>query len=306
MFKIVLKAILLLCLATTISSAQLRKASEYFPLQVGNIWEYDHPVQTQLQRFEVISDTLLVDSVLVYKAERQSKQGNGPWLTGAPYYYHYNSDSTIVYKDEDFPDTPYSGFPMIDTGRGIGHRWQYLLGDVVATFAVTDTGSVLLFNRYLPWLEVHAIHPEYDSLVIVGEHMRFVAGIGPTEIGRDTLTYAKIDGAEYGEPVLVGIEHRRPGSIPDEIDLQIYPNPFSRSTTISLANIRQLEIEINVIDVLGRTVRTFNSRPHLPGSVKILWDGKDDKGSFLPMGVYFVTVKHDKLLKAHKVIHLRK
>ncbi len=109
----------LLCCLVTTSNAQLRKASEYFPLQAGNVWEYDHIYETQLQLFEVINDSLIADSVLIYEVERKSKLGDGPWVTGASYFYHYNADSTIVYRDDvEFPRTPYTGIPIIDTSGG--------------------------------------------------------------------------------------------------------------------------------------------------------------------------------------------
>ncbi len=209
MFKGVSHATLIICFAATIISAQLPKASDYFPLQVGNVWEYDHPYQTMFQLFEVVSDTLIEDSVLVYKIDRKSMFSDGIWVTGAPYYYHYNPDSTVIYSDDIIaPQTRYTGLPIIETGYGIGHRTQYLIGDCYCTFAVTDTGSVLVYGRHLPWLEFNTINAEIDSIVIDPTfHWRYVAGIGPTEIGNDTLVYAKINGVEYGTPMSVKVEH---------------------------------------------------------------------------------------------------
>ena len=177
--------ILTICLSIAVSRAQIHKASDYFPLQIGNVWEYDHPYQTQLQLFKVISDTIIEGNIFVYKVQRRSKLGDGPWLTGAPYYYHYNPDSIIIYRDDFIvPQELYTGLPVIDTGNNIGDRWQYLIGDCLCTFAVTDTGSASIFNKILPWLEVNTIDPEYDSLVIDPTfHWRYVSGIGPTEIG---------------------------------------------------------------------------------------------------------------------------
>jgi hypothetical protein len=307
MKSLIFLIILMLCYSVSISTAQLRKASDYFPLQVGNVWEYDHPYQTIFQLFEVVSDTLMEDSVLVYKVDRKSMFSDGVWLTGAPYYYHCNPDSTIIYRDDiEFPKTPYTGLPIIDTGHGIGHRLQYQIGDCLCTFAVTDTGSALFFSRVLPWLEFNTINAESDSLIVDPTfHWRYVAGIGPTEIGIDTLVYAKINGIEYGTPVKVGVMHQDRPAIPDEIRLEVYPNPVSGSTTIFLDNIVRQQIEIQIIDILGRTVRTFSSQPNIAGFIKIFWDGKDDKGNILANGVYFVTAKYNSLFRTKKIIYLR-
>jgi hypothetical protein len=297
--------ILMLCYSVSISAAQLRKASDYFPLQVGNVWEYKpNPDFYPDRHIEIVGDTLLGDTLKIYKT--LIYYTDHPEAGTGFNYYHYNSDSTVVYKDIEFPQTAYTGLPMIDTGHGIGHRWLYIWGDCICTFAVTDTGSALIFNQLLPWLDVYTIIPEYDSLVIdPSEHFRFVAGIGPTGVGADTLVYAKINGVIYGKPMSVGGEHHGPAAIPREIDLQIYPNPVSGSTIISVDKIVQGEIEIKVIDVLGRTVRTITSQSNIAGPMKMLWDGKDNRGSFLPNGIYFVALKQNNLLKTQKIVFLR-
>ena len=305
MKKVIILTVLILCFMAAFTKAQLPKASDYFPLQVGNVWEYDHPYQEQFQLFTVIGDTLIEDSVRVFVVERKLKLGGAPWEMSTPFFYHYNADTTVVYRDMEFPQTPYTGLPMIDTGHGVGHRWVYLIGDCYCTFSVTDTGSCFFFNQVLPWIDVSIINPEYDSLVIENDLWRFIVGVGITKEGLDKLVYAKINGIEYGNLVNVKAEKNHRCATPSEFDLKVYPNPVSSFSNISINGLSRGLLKIIVVDVLGRTVRTLTNQYNLSISNKTFWDGRDDKGSFLPSGIYFVVVRNIYSVKTHKIIYLR-
>jgi hypothetical protein len=94
--------------------------------------------------------------------------------------------------------------------------------------------------------------------------------------------------------------------------LQIYPNPFSKSTVISYSSLvinDQLPVTndlqcpaLRIYDVSGRVVKSFNlaspASPceagragFLPLASAVSWDGKDDKGKIVPSGVYFCELK---------------
>ncbi len=303
MRKGILFIVMVFCFFIPPTQAQLPKASDYFPLQIGNVWQYDHPYQTFFQLFHVIRDTIIGDSVRIYQMNRESMfNDDGKWIKGAPFYYHYNQDSTMVYRDIDFPETPYTGLPVIDTGHGIGHRIQYLLGDVVFTLTVTDTGTAPMFGQSRPWLEFGAINPD-DSSVI--EYIRYVAGIGPTEIGIDTLVYAKINGMEYGTPFSNSIRDEQRTVTPDEFSLNVYPNPVTDHAVIVLENLSPRETEISIIDIRGRTVRTIHNPGHDIGCLKLRWNGKDRQGNPLANGIYFVVVRQNNEIKSVKfnVLH---
>ncbi|PJF32805.1 MAG: hypothetical protein CUN57_03970, partial [Phototrophicales bacterium] len=101
----------------------------------------------------------------------------------------------------EFPQVPFTGFPAIDTRGGVGGRWDALIGDCVCTLAITDTGSILFFNQLRQWADVNTIVPDSDSLIFDPTYSaRFLAGVGMTRLGTDTLVYAKINGVEFGVP----------------------------------------------------------------------------------------------------------
>ena len=69
---------------------------------------------------------------------------------------------------------------------------------------------------------------------------------------------------------------------------QNYPNPFNPSTTIRFAIQKGAFTEIGVYDVLGRKVSTLASETLAPGYYTVQWNGKDNAGSSVASGVYFV------------------
>jgi len=61
--------LLLCCLVLSNANAQLRKASDYFPLQIGNTWEYKpNPDFYPDRHIEIVGDTIIADTVRIYRA----------------------------------------------------------------------------------------------------------------------------------------------------------------------------------------------------------------------------------------------
>ena len=78
-------------------------------------------------------------------------------------------------------------------------------------------------------------------------------------------------------------------SVPDDFRLaQNIPNPFNPSTTIGY----QLPVtgwtHICVYDMMGKKMRTLVDEVKHAGNHTIVWDGRDDRGSLMSSGPYFV------------------
>ena len=76
---------------------------------------------------------------------------------------------------------------------------------------------------------------------------------------------------------------------------QNYPNPFNPSTTISFEiptiDGEKQSVALTIYDVRGRQVRTLIDKDLQPGSHTIAWDGRDDRGSKVPSGIYLYTLR---------------
>jgi subtilisin family serine protease len=70
---------------------------------------------------------------------------------------------------------------------------------------------------------------------------------------------------------------------------QNYPNPFNAGTTIpvAIAGDGARAVRLEIIDLLGRRVRTLVDETMPPGQYPVFWNGCDDHGRALASGVYF-------------------
>lgn len=66
----------------------------------------------------------------------------------------------------------------------------------------------------------------------------------------------------------------------------IYPNPFNPNANISFELAEDSEVLINVYNTRGQIVRSFAPFSHNAGYGSIIWDGKDDGGTYLASGIY--------------------
>lgn len=79
-------------------------------------------------------------------------------------------------------------------------------------------------------------------------------------------------------------------AVPTEYVLdQNFPNPFNAGTTIpvSIAGDGSRQMRLEIIDLLGRRIRTLHDGVSEPGNHAIFWDGRNDSGDPVASGVYF-------------------
>jgi len=89
--------------------------------------------------------------------------------------------------------------------------------------------------------------------------------------------------------------------------LTVYPNPFSKLTTVSFGKALSAErIELKVFDAGGRMVKDFShALPNALCPTHITWNGTDELDRQLPAGVYFVRLEGDDYRVAQKVVKLK-
>jgi len=94
--------------------------------------------------------------------------------------------------------------------------------------------------------------------------------------------------------------------LPRRADLgRAYPNPFNASTVIPVELDVDGPVELQVRDLLGRSVRTLTAG-HLPaGRHAIAWDGRDDAGRVAATGAYLVELRAAGLRATRKVTLLK-
>ena len=72
---------------------------------------------------------------------------------------------------------------------------------------------------------------------------------------------------------------------------QNYPNPFNSSTLIRYKIFEDCHVRLEILDVLGKSVRKLVNGLQAEGEYGIIWDGRDQSGTLLPSGIYFYKIK---------------
>ena len=100
------------------------------------------------------------------------------------------------------------------------------------------------------------------------------------------------DGLILGQPLVTGVgdDPIGDGGVPEFY--RPVPNPFTNNTRIAYAVATPDEIvDIRVYDLAGRLVRVLAKGTQAPGIHYAIWDGRDEQGTSIRKGLYFVRAR---------------
>lgn len=147
-----------------------------------------------------------------------------------------------------------------------------------------------------------------------------VAGIGPLDIaGNGEIEMAAVLAAGNSiDEVRLALQHGEArhnqatgtddgeGALPEAFTLnQNYPNPFNAETAISFSLPSSGDCRLEIIDILGRTVRTIDLPSSPAGQRTITWDARDNHGQDVASGVYFYRLSFDGGSQTRKMVLLK-
>ncbi len=85
-----------------------------------------------------------------------------------------------------------------------------------------------------------------------------------------------------------------------------YPNPFNPATSIHFTVHTRSGISLAVYNVLGqRVARLISNREYMPGTHRIVWDGRNDYGQAASSGVYFYRLETRGFSETKKMLLIR-
>lgn len=84
-----------------------------------------------------------------------------------------------------------------------------------------------------------------------------------------------------------------------------WPNPFNPTTHFSYTVPKNQDIHIAVFDIRGRKVNTLYSGMQSSGTHQITWEAKDNSGTSLPSGIYFIQLHAQEKQLTQKVMLIR-
>ncbi|MDZ4181941.1 MAG: carboxypeptidase regulatory-like domain-containing protein [Candidatus Cloacimonadaceae bacterium] len=101
-----------------------------------------------------------------------------------------------------------------------------------------------------------------------------------------------------------------PGSDNDDDVIPVYPtelcgnfpNPFNPETTILFTLREAAAVKIEIYNLKGQHVKTLVDDNRAPGSHRVIWNGRDDRGNAVSSGIYFYTMSTPQYQSRRKMI----
>jgi len=202
--------------------------------------------------------------------------------------------------------------------RSSGHAVSYLstvVPTLVRTYsaAYTETGIEINWDLSeagigMEFFVTRAEEPsnvfiEIDGAAITGEGLSFSFVDDDIEPGR-TYSYRIEVVDEDGHNVLFETEPISTPSLVAELH-RIFPNPFNPQTAISYTVATAGRVTLNIYNARGRLIRTLVDKPQAAAQYIESWNGRDDTGSAVASGVYFVRLESGGRVNTKKAVLLR-
>ena len=273
----------------------------YYPLAVGNVWEYhDAEASDHLTRYEIIGDTLVGDR-LYFRRRVDVRFLSSPYPEFAPSFdfLRYDEGGGVVIVSSPAADTV--GL-LTCASNGFERDLRLSFGASIACPSVPDRPE---------WADSARVDGVYDAewapsvlsgmasptrvaaikYYTVGGVLftTFVSDIGPIWTGNlagPVLHYARIGGAEYGRAELaVSVEPAEQGL--RDLHVRALRNPVQDQAIFDVSSSDAQFGRWKVVDMLGRAVLTGELALEPGGKQLVLETGR------LSAGLYHLMVQVD-------------
>ncbi|MCX6833463.1 MAG: T9SS type A sorting domain-containing protein, partial [candidate division Zixibacteria bacterium] len=171
------------------------------------------------------------------------------------------------------------------------------------TFQVVSQQALALTQTTIATVKVSSQIPRGDgNIAILNMHAVASAGDGTHPVScstqlRDSLGLLMTLPVAIGQVTIMGqtpVEPEPVGELPHEFHLyQNFPNPFNSSTIIYYSLAQGTDVRLEVLNIIGQSVRTLFSGYQSIGGYSIAWDGLDDYAQGVGSGIYFVRLATD-------------
>lgn len=86
---------------------------------------------------------------------------------------------------------------------------------------------------------------------------------------------------------------------------QNWPNPFNNQTIIQYTISQKGKVQLTIMNVQGKEVKTLVNKEQSIGSYQIIWNGKDNEGGYISSGIYFYRLKINEFVQTKKLTIIR-
>jgi hypothetical protein len=279
---------------------------EFYPLQIGNIWQYRNDIN-QILTATIKADTML-DGEHYYVFERVALRTQGKVVRVDSLIRVQNRRGGPTAGDSCGGNTPYE-LSIYHLNESDTTSWEICeTFNGIPTFnQLTRFNNISTLNIFGKSREVMkfdfggVVFGEEDTIWNYGASL--VKGIGIIEEhyfdgGYRALQGAVIDGVQYGTIVSVDelIE-----TIPKEIELyQNFPNPFNPETRIRYEINKNTNVSIKIFNILGEEITTLIDDYYQPGSYEVEFNA-----SQLSSGVYIAVLQTEETMLTRTMLLIK-
>jgi hypothetical protein len=182
---------------------------------------------------------------------------------------------------------------------------------VTATSASAPLTATSGLEARLPWADLGLSGPSTVKLCVailksdgfVGNQFLPPLTASSPSIGYPPASLKPIAGLQY---VTIAATTAVPPSIaPLGFALHATPNPFREDARVMLSLPSPASLEVEVLDVTGRHVRTLAHGMSAAGPRTLRWDGRDETGRNLPAGLYLVRARTPEFTRVTRLARVR-
>jgi flagellar hook assembly protein FlgD len=87
-----------------------------------------------------------------------------------------------------------------------------------------------------------------------------------------------------------------------EVTLGVYPNPFSEYTNFTFSLDESTDVRLVIYDLSGKVIKTLADREFEQGTNQVQWNGTNDAGAPVAVGVYFYRMEAGEFVKTDRVV----
>lgn len=299
---------------TTIAFAQVNTVFtnsplDFYPLNVGDIRHYQyeyHDIYVGRENYyifeKVLKDTIIDGMYFKKKVKKTffiTRSGEDTLSWVAYLYERIDTLTYKVYEKKIIRDVHYDRTIIcLDTQSGdscMGRECSILYKNLFGSIR-----EVKSFSKHF----VYGGVASFDKIEIAANLGITYAYRQPGDVEKTTdLKYALINGTEYGTPIPI-LEIEDSASIkshPDNYILyQNYPNPFNSYTTISYYLPSTTDVQIEIYDILGKSVQLLVNEKKIAGIHTVEFDASN-----LSSGIYMYRLYTENYTQAKKMILIR-